>query len=39
MLDQDLEYHIRKWSNIQTKIEEVAKYKGWELVNKYANKG
>ena len=38
MLDQDLEYHIRKWSDIQTKIEEVAKYKGWELVNKYANK-
>lgn len=39
MLDQDLEYHIKKWNDIQTKIEEVAKYKGWELVNKYANKG
>ena len=38
MLDQDLEYHIRKWSDIQTKIEEVAKYKGWELVNKYNSK-
>ena len=39
MLDQDLEYHIKKWSDLEHKIEEVAKYKGWELVNKYANKG
>ena len=36
MLDQDLEYHIKKWSDLQHKIEEVAKYKGWELVNKYS---
>ena len=35
MLDNDLEYHIKKWTDIQHKIEEVAKYKGWELVNKY----
>ena len=39
MLDQDLEYHIKKWKGLQERIEEVAKYKGWELVNKYANKG
>ena len=38
MLDNDLEYHIKKWTDIQNKIEEVAKYKGWELVNKYADK-
>lgn len=36
MLDQDLEYHIKKWTEIQQRIEEVAKYKGWELVNKYS---
>lgn len=39
MLDQDLEYHIKKWKDLQEKIEEVAKYKGWKLINKYANKG
>lgn len=38
MLDQDLEYHIKKWADIEHKIEEVAKYKGWELVNKYDSK-
>jgi len=38
MLDQDLEYHIKKWSDLKHKIEETAKYKGWELVNKYADK-
>ena len=38
MLDQDLEYHIKKWSDLEHKIEEVAKYKGWELVNKYDSK-
>jgi len=38
MLDQDLEYHIKKWTEIQQRIEEVAKYKGWELVNKYDSK-
>lgn len=38
MLDNDLEYHIKKWKDLQVKIETVAEYKGWELVNKYNNK-
>jgi len=37
MLDNDLEYHIKKWKDLESKIEAVAEYKGWELVNKYAN--
>lgn len=37
LLDNDLEYHIRKWSDLKNKIETVAKYKGWNLRNKYAN--
>ena len=35
LLDNDLEYHIRKWTNLKEQIENVANYKGWELVNKY----
>ncbi len=38
MLDNDLEYHIKKWNVIKDQIEQVASYKGWELVNKYADK-
>lgn len=38
LLDNDLEYHIKKWSNLKEQIENVAVYKGWNLVNKYANK-
>ena len=38
MLDNDLEYHIKKWTDLQHKIERVAQYKGWNLVNKYADK-
>lgn len=38
MLDNDLEYHIKKWTMIKDQIEQVAAYKGWELVNKYADK-
>ena len=37
LLDNDLEYHIRKWTELEEKIEKVAEYKGWKLVNKYAN--
>ena len=35
LLDNDLEYHIKKWTNLKEQIENVAAYKGWELVNKY----
>lgn len=35
LLDNDLEYHINKWTNLKDQIENVAAYKGWELVNKY----
>lgn len=35
LLDNDLEYHIRKWTNLKEQIENVANYKGWKLVNKY----
>jgi hypothetical protein len=38
LLDNDLEYHIKKWSILKEQIENVAIYKGWNLVNKYANK-
>lgn len=37
MLDNDLEYHIKKWTDIQHKIELVAQSKGWELKNKYSD--
>lgn len=37
LLDNDLEYHIKKWVNLKTQIEDVAKYKGWKLINKYDN--
>lgn len=36
ILDNDLEYHIKKWTDIQNKIETVAQYKGWTLINKYS---
>ena len=36
LLDNDLEYHIKKWTELQEKIETVASYKNWELKNKYA---
>ena len=35
LLDNDLEYHIKKWTNLKEQIENVATYKGWSLVNKY----
>lgn len=35
LLDNDLEYHINKWTNLKDQIENVAAYKGWELVNRY----
>ena len=35
LLDNDLEYHIRKWTNLKSQIENVAIYKGWELTSKY----
>ena len=35
LLDNDLEYHIKKWTNLKAQIEAVATYKGWTLVNKY----
>ena len=35
LLDNDLEYHIKKWTNLKEQIENVATYKGWTLVNKY----
>ena len=35
LLDNDLEYHIKKWTNLKEQIENVAAYKGWTLVNKY----
>lgn len=37
LLDNNLEYHIKKWTTIKSRIEKVADYKGWKLVNKYAN--
>jgi hypothetical protein len=37
VLDNNLEYHIKKWNTIKSRIEKVAEYKGWQLVNKYAN--
>ena len=37
LLDNDLEYHINKWKDLKSKIENVAVYKGWELKNKYDN--
>lgn len=37
LLDNNLEYHIKKWITIKSRIEQVADYKGWKLVNKYAN--
>ena len=35
LLDNDLEYHIKKWNTLKSQIEGVAAYNGWELVNKY----
>ena len=35
LLDNDLEYHIKKWNTLKEQIENVATYKGWTLVNKY----
>ena len=35
LLDNDLEYHIKKWTTLKDQIENVATYKGWTLVNKY----
>jgi hypothetical protein len=35
LLDNDLEYHIKKWTTLKDQIENVAAYKGWTLVNKY----
>jgi len=35
LLDNDLEYHIRKWTTLKDQIEHVAEYKGWKLVSKY----
>lgn len=37
LLDNDLEYHIKKWSNLKEQIEYVAEHKGWNLVNKYSD--
>ena len=37
LLDNDLEYHIKRWKDLENKIELVAQYKGWELENKYNN--
>lgn len=37
LLDNDLEYHIKKWTNLKEQIEHVADYKGWKLVNKYSD--
>ena len=37
ILDNNLEYHIKKWNTIKSRIEKVAEYKGWHLTNKYAN--
>ena len=36
-LDNNLEYHINKWNTLKQQIEKVADYKGWKLINKYAN--
>lgn len=38
LLNNDLEYHIKKWTDLKSKIESVATYKGWGLKNKYENK-
>ena len=38
LLDNDLEYHIKKWTSLKSKIEQVADFKGWRLENKYDNK-
>lgn len=35
LLDNDLEYHIKKWNTLKEQIEVVAAHKGWNLVNKY----
>lgn len=35
LLDNDLEYHIRKWTTLRNQIENVAVYKGWVLTSKY----
>lgn len=35
LLDNDLEYHIEKWSNIKEQIEKVAEYRKINLINKY----
>lgn len=34
LLDNDLEYHIKKWNTIKEQIEKVAEYKGYKLVMK-----
>ena len=38
LLDNDLEYHIKKWNNLKSQIEQVAEFKGWRIENKYDNK-
>ena len=35
LLDNDLEYHIKKWTTLKNQIENVATYKTWELTSKY----
>ena len=37
LLDNDLEYHIKKWNTLKSQIETVAAHNGWTLVNKYDN--
>lgn len=34
LLDNDLEYHIKKWQTIEQQIEKVAEYKGYSLTKK-----
>ena len=37
LLDNDLEYHIKKWTTLEKRIEAVASFKNWKLINKYDN--
>lgn len=34
ILDNDLNYHVKKWSTFKNQIEKVAEYKGFQLVSK-----
>lgn len=38
MLENNIEYHINKWSDMRNKILKIAESKGWVLKDKYADK-